>query len=161
MRERIVTFSFDDGLIHGARKVAETLKTLEAAARKEKNVMPVSTAEYNPCGSHAWLNNTTISLGMQNVFDEDPEALSMLIEKVNSPDFGLCFDTGHFNIFSTVPMEHWFESLGKRIVEVHLHDNDGTDDFHWALGKGDIDFRKFFWPCSGNIRLSMNKQGQV
>jgi len=39
---------------------------------KEKNVIPVSTAEYNPCGWSAWLNNTTISLGMQNVFDEDP-----------------------------------------------------------------------------------------
>jgi len=39
---------------------------------KEKNVMPVSTAEYNPCGWRAWLNNTAISLGMQNVFDEDP-----------------------------------------------------------------------------------------
>ena len=39
---------------------------------KEKNVIPVSTAEYNPCGWRAWLNNTTISLGMQNVFDEDP-----------------------------------------------------------------------------------------
>ena len=39
---------------------------------KEKNILPVSTAEYNPCGWSAWLNNTTISLGMQNVFDEDP-----------------------------------------------------------------------------------------
>jgi len=39
---------------------------------KEKNVMPVSTAEYHPCIWGAWLNNTTISLGMQNVFDEDP-----------------------------------------------------------------------------------------
>src|SRR5436305_2083632 len=39
---------------------------------KEKNVMPVSTAEYHPCGWGAWLNNTTISIGMQNVFDEDP-----------------------------------------------------------------------------------------
>lgn len=39
---------------------------------KQKNVIPVSTAEYNPCGWRAWLNNTTISLGMQNVFDEDP-----------------------------------------------------------------------------------------
>ena len=37
-----------------------------------KNVIPVSTAEYNPCGWGAWLNNTTMSLGMQNVFDEDP-----------------------------------------------------------------------------------------
>src|SRR5438552_1888686 len=39
---------------------------------KQKNVIPVSTAEYNPCGWRAWLNNTTITLGMQNVFDEDP-----------------------------------------------------------------------------------------
>jgi outer membrane receptor protein involved in Fe transport len=39
---------------------------------KEKNIIPVSTAEYNPCGWSAWLNNTTISLGMQNVFDQDP-----------------------------------------------------------------------------------------
>ncbi len=34
--------------------------------------MPVSTAEYNPCGWRAWLNNTTLTLGMQNVFDSDP-----------------------------------------------------------------------------------------
>ena len=39
---------------------------------KQKNVIPVSTAENNPCRWRAWLNNTTISLGMQNVFDEDP-----------------------------------------------------------------------------------------
>jgi iron complex outermembrane recepter protein len=39
---------------------------------KEKNVTPVSTAEYNPCGWRAWLNNTTLTLGMQNVFDENP-----------------------------------------------------------------------------------------
>src|SRR6266567_1698672 len=39
---------------------------------KDKNVMPVSTAEYNPCGWHAWLNNTTITLGMNNAFDQDP-----------------------------------------------------------------------------------------
>ena len=38
----------------------------------EKNVMPVSTAEYNPCGWCAWLNNTTISIGMQNVLDAEP-----------------------------------------------------------------------------------------
>jgi hypothetical protein len=39
---------------------------------KAKNVMPLSTAEYNPCGWHAWLNNTTITLGLNNVFDFSP-----------------------------------------------------------------------------------------
>ena len=47
-------------------------KNVKMKDGKEKNVMPVSTAEYNPCGWGAWLNNTTISIGMQNVFDEDP-----------------------------------------------------------------------------------------
>ena len=47
-------------------------KNFKMKDSKEKNVMPVSTAEYKPCGWGAWLNNTTISLGMQNVFDEDP-----------------------------------------------------------------------------------------
>jgi iron complex outermembrane recepter protein len=39
---------------------------------KEKNLLPVSTAEYGACGWRAWLNGTTITLGMQNVFDSDP-----------------------------------------------------------------------------------------
>ena len=47
-------------------------KNVKIRDGNEKNIMPVSTAEYNPCGWRAWLNNTTISLGMQNVFDFDP-----------------------------------------------------------------------------------------
>jgi iron complex outermembrane recepter protein len=47
-------------------------KNVRGKDSKEKNVVPVSTAEYNPCGWRAWLNNTTISLGIQNVLDEDP-----------------------------------------------------------------------------------------
>src|SRR5205823_4852010 len=37
-------------------------KNVRGKDSKEKNVVPVSTAEYNPCGWRAWLNNTTISL---------------------------------------------------------------------------------------------------
>jgi sugar phosphate isomerase/epimerase len=105
-----------------------------------------------------WLNNsidiwrtvvdTASNIGMrvavENVFDEDPEALRMLIERIDRPDFGFCFDTGHFNLFSKVPLEQWFAGLGRRLIEVHLHDNDGTADSHWALGRGDVDFEKFF-----------------
>lgn len=85
-----------------------------------------------------------LRVAVENVFDEEPEALQMLIEKIDNPDFGFCFDTGHFNLFSRVTMEQWFESLGRRLVEVHLHDNDGKADSHWALGRGNIDFEKIF-----------------
>jgi sugar phosphate isomerase/epimerase len=89
-------------------------------------------------------NKIGLRVAVENVFDEEPEALQMLIEKIDSPDFGFCFDTGHFNLFSTVTMEQWFKSLGSRLVEVHLHDNDGHADSHWALGRGNVDFKKFF-----------------
>ena len=85
-----------------------------------------------------------VRVAVENVFDEDPEALGSLIERIGSPDFGFCFDAGHYNLFTKVPMEQWFERLGKHLLEVHLHDNDGTADSHWALGKGTVDFKKFF-----------------
>src|SRR5207249_1913343 len=36
-------------------------KIVKMADGKEKNVLPVSTAEYNPCGWRAWLNGTTLT----------------------------------------------------------------------------------------------------
>jgi len=45
-----------------------------------KNVMPVSTAEYSSRGWRAWLNNTTITLGMNNVFDQDPPFVAGYLE---------------------------------------------------------------------------------
>ena len=83
-------------------------------------------------------------VAVENVFDETPDALAQLIEQIGSPDFGFCFDTGHCNLFSTVPLERWFERLGRSLVEVHLHDNDGTADSHLAVGAGTVDFAKFF-----------------
>ncbi len=89
-------------------------------------------------------------IAVENVFDEEPEALSLLIERVGSPSFGFCFDTGHFNLFSTVTMEEWFSRLGKHLVEVHLHDNLGKEDSHLAVGTGNVDFERFFQLVQGH-----------
>jgi len=69
---------------------------------KEKNVMPVSTAEYNPCGWRAWLDNTTITLGMQNVFDEDP------------PFVAGAFENGSDESLATIKGRFWYVQLKKR-----------------------------------------------
>ncbi len=94
-----------------------------------------------------------LRVAVENVFDEDPEALQMLIEKIGCDNFGFCFDTGHFNLFSSKSMERWFEALGRHLIEVHLHDNDGKADAHWALGRGKVDFEKFFSLVSTNSRM--------
>jgi outer membrane receptor protein involved in Fe transport len=69
---------------------------------KEKNVMPVSTAEYNPCGWRAWLNNTTLTLGMQNVFDTDP------------PFVAGGFANGYDESLTTIKGRFWYIQLKKR-----------------------------------------------
>src|SRR5438034_7354136 len=56
-------------------------KNAKTKRDKEKNVMSVSTVDYNPCGWRAWLNNTTITLGMNNVFDQDPPFVAGALEK--------------------------------------------------------------------------------
>ena len=43
--------------------------------------MPVSTADYNSGGWRGWLNNTTITVGMNNVFDQDPPFVAALPRK--------------------------------------------------------------------------------
>jgi outer membrane receptor protein involved in Fe transport len=72
---------------------------------KEKNVIPVSRAEYNPCGWRAWLNNTTLSLGMQNVFDFDPPFVAGA-----SSVFGTNYDQS----LATIKGRFWYVQLKKR-----------------------------------------------
>ena len=83
-------------------------------------------------------------LAMENVFDDSPEPIIRLLNAIDSPNFGHCFDVGHFRLFSKVSMEEWFRQLGKRVIEVHIHDNNGGRDEHLPPGEGDIDFAKFF-----------------
>src|SRR5262249_16260471 len=47
-------------------------KSVTRKDSKEKHVLPVSTAQYGCSYWKWWLDNTTISLGMQNVFDQEP-----------------------------------------------------------------------------------------
>jgi iron complex outermembrane receptor protein len=77
-------------------------KNVKTRDGKEKNVIPVSTTEYNPCGWRAWLNNTTITLGMQNVFDEDPPFVNSAIEN------------GYDESLATIKGRFWYVQLKKR-----------------------------------------------
>ncbi len=103
-----------------------------------------------------WLNNSVITwrpilkkaealgtrIAIENVFEEEPSGLKDLVEGISSPNFGICFDTGHFNAFSKVKLQDWFDAIGSYIIELHLHDNHGLDDEHLAIGDGNIDFKE-------------------
>lgn len=83
-------------------------------------------------------------IAIENIFEEDPSNLQQLAESMDSESFGICFDTGHFNLFSKSPLEDWMDALGPYIVELHLHDNDGASDQHLPMGDGQFNFRRLF-----------------
>jgi sugar phosphate isomerase/epimerase len=83
-------------------------------------------------------------IAVENIFEEEPSTLKALFERVDDPLLRHCFDVGHWNLFKKVGMEQWFEALGDRVAEVHIHDNSGTRDEHAPPGEGAIDFGLFF-----------------
>jgi outer membrane receptor protein involved in Fe transport len=81
---------------------SKILPRTAAAARRDKNVIPVSTAEYNPCGWRAWLNNTTVTLGMNNIFDEAP------------PFVAGAGENGYDQATANIKGRTWYVALTKR-----------------------------------------------
>jgi outer membrane receptor protein involved in Fe transport len=77
-------------------------KNVKMKDGKEKNVVPVSTAEYGCSNWKWWLNNTTVTLGMQNVTDEDP------------PFVAGSFENGYDESLATIKGRFWYVGLKKR-----------------------------------------------
>ena len=82
-----------------AKDVGKSVKTKDS---REKNVIPVSTAEYGCSNWKWWLDNTTISLGMQNVFDQEP------------PFVAISFPNGYDTFLVNVKGRFWYVQLKKR-----------------------------------------------
>ena len=77
-------------------------KNVQMKDGKEKNVVPVSTAEYGCHNYQWWLNNATVTLGMQNVLDTDP------------PFVAGSFENGYDESLTTIKGRFWYVGLKKR-----------------------------------------------
>jgi len=85
-----------------------------------------------------------ITIAIENNAETMPDLLVSLADGVDHTSLGLCFDIGHQHVFSDLDASEWVRRMGKRLIHVHLHDNDGTADRHLPMGEGTIDFESFF-----------------
>lgn len=83
-----------------------------------------------------------VNLLLENIPNElsTPEKLMELIKALHYEDLGVCFDTGHAHIMSSVPEA--FALLGPRIRSTHVHDNKRDRDAHLWPGQGSIDWNQ-------------------
>lgn len=75
-----------------------------------------------------------INIAMENMCRF--EYLDCIFNNIHSERMGFCFDSGHWNVF--MPNIDLLTLYGDRLMALHLHDNNGEEDWH-AL------------PLSGNI----------
>ena len=62
---------------------------------------------------------------------------------------GICFDTGHAHVARSI---EGFLQERERILNVHLHNNDGTSDQHLAIDRGAADLRSIVGTLSRKYR---------
>jgi sugar phosphate isomerase/epimerase len=91
-----------------------------------------------------------IKIAIENIFEDEPENLRLLANGIDSENFGICFDTGHFNLFSKLPLTEWIAIIKPYVKELHLHDNSRYHDEHLAIGDGDFDFQTLFNELKGS-----------
>jgi sugar phosphate isomerase/epimerase len=71
------------------------------------------------------------------------DALLRLMDACGQPNFGAVLDTAHLHAQKEIlPLS--VEKLGKRIFYLHVADNDGMRNDHWAVGRGSVDWRGVF-----------------
>lgn len=100
----------------------------------------------------AWeevLNATEARLYLENTEDQSPEAILSLLTRLPERA-AMCFDVGHWYCAAhgrdRQNLAEWLTPIAQsaRLAHLHLHDNDGEADRHWALGRGGIDFTEYF-----------------
>ena len=64
------------------------------------------------------------------------------VESVKSEKIGICFDTGHSNVFGRDPLED-IRIAGSYLKTLHVHDNDGERDLHLTPFLGTVPWARF------------------
>ncbi|MBU1700333.1 MAG: sugar phosphate isomerase/epimerase [Candidatus Eisenbacteria bacterium] len=96
----------------------------------------------------------SIKIAIENMDDDDFLDIDWLFERYNDDFLGLCYDSGHGNLGR--PGLDNLERYKGRLVSIHIHDNDGTQDRHNLPFSGTVD-----WVRLSKIIASSSYKGCV
>lgn len=112
-------------------------KSVENARRSLRTIERMS----EDCGVRMCLENMP---GFKFFLGQTPEELNYLLEGTNLP---VCLDIGHAHTVNR--LDEFIDSVKDRIGNVHIHDNNGSQDQHLTIGQGSVDFDKCLRGLSG------------
>ncbi len=105
---------------------------------------------------HAYERDITIALENLRTIKH----IEYVLENINTPNLGICFDSGHQNCFTKESDILNYEAFN--IKALHLHDNNGLKDQHLLPGDGLIKWEelipKIYKKYNGPIALEIVKK---
>ena len=84
-------------------------------------------------------NTTMKHTGGGNYFPIYGEDLNAFVKFMDHPLFGACWDVGHAHM-DGIDHQKELGDMGKNLLAIHVHDNDGRKDFHNVPFCGSLDF---------------------
>lgn len=85
-----------------------------------------------------------LTICVENVFEETPEAFCQWIQQVDDPRIQVCLDVGHIQAMADTdwPAVRWIETFGSLTKHLHLHNNrGGRKDTHDNVQDGNLDMK--------------------
>jgi len=104
--------------------------------------LETSVATWTPLVDTAEAAGTRVMF--ENTYETDPSIHRLLLSELDSKNTGFCLDTGHLMAFAGTGWQPWLDQLSPWLGQLHLHDNDGREDKHIAVGAGIFDFQSLF-----------------
>jgi L-ribulose-5-phosphate 3-epimerase len=77
-----------------------------------------------------------VNIALENL--RRPQYMEFIFANVQSNRLGFCYDSGHENCYSKGT--DLLSKYGDKLMALHLHDNDGTDNQHRIPGEGTINW---------------------
>ena len=113
-------------------------------ADKEKT-LEINVALFTRLVEYAEKYNVTVcveNLPFTDISISTVQEVKRLVRKINHPNFKVCLDTGHANIFHN-DLAADVRLLGNDLVALHVHDNNGRGDQHLLPYMGTIKWEEF------------------
>ncbi len=81
-----------------------------------------------------------LTIAWENTYERTMDIFTHIASE--QPDTKWCVDVGHINCFADFTLDNFLDAFGNNIIHAHLHDNDGSEDMHAALGSGTAPWKR-------------------
>lgn len=128
------------GLIYGKYDAKQKIGRISHGSRFLERIRKLNIASLTELAGFAEKLGVKVALENGSELDISPTEVLGIVRRVNLENLGICFDTGHANIFAKTRPAKVLREIGHLVWALHLNDNSGKSDAHLPPGKGNIEW---------------------